>query len=252
MRNHEIGSDRAKPMAFLSLNNVSKWFGGNHALRDVTFTIEDDAVIALTGGNGSGKSTLLKVIAGVLKPEAGRMLWEGMRWEFANPRATRRAGIDMVFQDSSLCPDCSVLENLFLGRESTSILGMLRRRAMASTAKTVLADFGSMPEDLAVKVSELSGGQQKAVAIARALLANPRLLLLDEPTAALGVRQQELILSTVLRLRDQGTRVLYCTHSPDEVLKVCDRILVMDRGKLVEDRRLNGLGRLELLSLMSN
>jgi ABC-type sugar transport system ATPase subunit len=237
--------------ALLSVQALEKSFGHTVAISGVSFDIYADTVVALAGGNASGKTTLLKVIAGAITPDAGHVEWEGNKLQLGNPYRTRLAGIEMVFQDNALCPDCSVLENLFLGREHSSALGFLAIRKMQRLAREMVERYGFPIPSLDVTPSQLSGGQQKAVAIGRALLSTPRLLLLDEPTAALGVREQNTVLRTLAELKTAGVGILFCTHSPDEILSVADRLLVMKRGKLSHDTNPKNVSRADLTALMS-
>jgi ABC-type sugar transport system ATPase subunit len=156
----------------------------------------------------------------------------------------------MVFQDCALCPECSVWENLYLGREIVSIWGFLAIRKMKDRARQMIAHYDLPIPDMDIKVRELSGGQQKAVAIGRALLSAPRLLILDEPTAALGVREQETVLRVIRELRSRGTGIIFCTHAPDEILSVAERILVLNRGRLAHDLKIAGMSRPQVQNLM--
>jgi simple sugar transport system ATP-binding protein len=235
----------------LRVEALAKAFGSTIAIAEVSFAISTGEVVALTGGNGSGKSTLLKIIAGAISPDAGLMSWGGQALAAGNPHKTRLEGIEMVFQDLALCPECSVLENLFLGREQVSKLGFLQRKNMKRLAEDMIKRYELPIPSLNVTPMQLSGGQQKAVAIGRALLTKPRLLLLDEPTAGLGVKEQQTILRTLGELRTGGVAIIICTHSPDEVLSTADRVLILRRGELVFDGSLTNMSRADLAVLMS-
>jgi ABC-type sugar transport system ATPase subunit len=235
----------------LAVDSLVKSFGNTVAVDGVSFVLSKNEVVALAGGNGSGKTTLLKMIAGAIVPDNGQVEWDGQKLIPGNPHRRRLLGIEMVFQDGALCPDCSVLENLFLGREKLSRLGFLAKRDMRELAKTLIASYNFFIPSLDATPKQLSGGQQKAVSIGRALLSRPRLLLLDEPTAALGVKEQETILRTLSELKSAGVCIVFCTHSPDEILSVADRLLVLRRGGLVHDHGLQGISKPELAILMS-
>jgi ABC-type sugar transport system ATPase subunit len=181
----------------LAVKSLSRVFGQTVAVAGVTFETSTSEVVALAGGNGSGKTTLLKMIAGALLPDGGYVEWSGHRLTAGNPHKTRLEGIEMVFQDGALCPDRSVLENLFLGRERLARFGFLASGDMRRLAIDMIERSGFRIPGLDITPKQLSGGQQKAIAIGRALLSRPRLLLLDEPTAALGVKEPETTLRTI-------------------------------------------------------
>lgn len=231
--------------------NLAKAFGRTVAITGVSFDLATGTVVALLGGNGSGKSTLLKMISGAIAPDSGQVEWAGRPLAAGQPHGARRAGIEMVFQDGALCGDCTVLENLFLGREPLTRLGFLRMGEMKRLAREVVEHYELPIPNLAVTAGHLSGGQQKAVAIGRALLSRPRLLLLDEPTAALGVKEQAVVLKVIGDLAASGVGILFCTHSPEETLAIAERALVLRRGELVRDQPLEGLSKGEVALLMS-
>ena len=235
----------------LSAVSLSKSFGSTLAVSGITVTISSNEVVALAGGNGSGKTTLLKMIAGTLIPDSGYLALDGRRLTPGNPHSRRLEGIEMVYQDCALCPDCSVLENLFLGREIITKLGFLNLTDMRHQARAMIAHYGFAIPNLRIATKYLSGGQQKAVAIGRSLLSGPRVLLLDEPTASLGVKEQDTILGTLGELRSSGG-VVFCTHSPRDILAVADRVLVLRVGELVHDRSLQGVSETELAIMMSS
>ncbi len=235
----------------LTVDNIVKRFGETAAVGGVSFSIASTDVVALAGGNGSGKTTLLRIIAGALMPDSGSVIWEGQPLRCGNSRDTRNRGIEMVFQDCALCPDATVVDNLFLGREPISALGFLKLRQMQDEAQQMIERYHLPIPSLTTQTRYLSGGQQKAVAIGRALLSKPRLLLLDEPTAALGVKEQKIILNTLIELRSAGVGIILCTHSPDEILLVAQRVLALRRGELVHNKPIGELSRNELALVMS-
>lgn len=239
-----------RPTTF-EISGISKSYGTTQAVASVTFSGSSAESIALTGGNGSGKSTLLKVLVGSLLPDSGSFVFNGVTLGDGKPRRAKDAGIELVFQDSGHCPIASVLENLFLGRELHGAFGFVNLRQMRNQAVEIIQRLGLPLHDLDAQVKDLSGGQQKAVAICRAVLSKPRLLLLDEATANLGVHEQEMAMNAFAQLKTDGIGFIFCTHSPDEVLAFADRILVMRYGKLSEDRPVKGLTRPELAVMMS-
>lgn len=225
-------------MNALELRNISKHFGAIEALRDVSLALAPGEVVGLMGDNGAGKSTLVKVIAGNFAPSAGEVLIGDKRAEFHKPRDAQRAGIEVVYQDLAICNNLSAASNVFLGREPTWQFGpfrivdygRMRRRAAELFARL---KSETRPRDL---VQRMSGGQRQAVAIARALLTDARIVLMDEPTAAISVRQVAEVLNLIRNLRDHGIAVLLISHRMPDVFDVADRIAVLRRGQLVANK----------------
>ncbi len=223
----------------LRCRGIGKRFGGVRALEDVSFDLDGGEVLALAGDNGAGKSTLIKIISGVYHPDEGEILFDGTRMEFDNPRAARDAGIETIYQDLALADNLDVGANVFLGREpETRFLGLLPRvdrRRMREAAHEVLEtlEIDIPPSKLTEPVRNLSGGQRQAVAIGRAIFWKARLLIMDEPTAALGVPEQRKVRELVHRLRGQGVAVIYISHNLQDIMAVADRILVLRRGRKV-------------------
>jgi simple sugar transport system ATP-binding protein len=225
-------------MAILELRGVSKSFGAIQALSDVSFTIEAGEVVGLMGDNGAGKSTLVKIIAGNFPPTAGQLLIGGVVREFRSPRDAQREGIEIVYQDLALCDNLTAAANVFLGRELVRrVVGfaVLDHRAMIARAAKVFAELKSetRPRDL---VRRMSGGQRQAVAIARTRLTDPKIVLMDEPTAAISVRQVAEVLDLIRRLRDHGIAVILISHRMPDVFAVSDRVVILRRGRLVADK----------------
>ncbi len=223
----------------LRCRGIGKRFGGVRALEDVSFDLDGGEVLALAGDNGAGKSTLIKIISGVYHPDEGEILFDGERIAFDNPRAARDAGIETIYQDLALADNLDVGANVFLGREpATRLLGLLPRvdrRRMREAAHEVLEtlEIDIPPSKLTEPVRNLSGGQRQAVAIGRAIFWKARLLIMDEPTAALGVPEQRKVRELVHRLRGQGVAVIYISHNLQDIMAVADRILVLRRGRKV-------------------
>ena len=225
-------------MAVLQLRNVSKNFGAIKALTDVDLALEPGEVLGLMGDNGAGKSTLVKIIAGNFPPSAGEIVLNGDPVHFHKPVEARRKGIEIVYQDLALCDNLSAAANVFLGRELVWRFGpfnLLDYRAMYARAGVLFAELKSetRPRDL---VRRMSGGQRQAVAIARTRLSDGRIILMDEPTAAISVRQVAEVLDLIRRLRDQGIAVVLISHRMPDVFEVADRVLVLRRGRKVAEK----------------
>jgi ABC-type sugar transport system ATPase subunit len=235
----------------LSVKGLTKAFEELEAVKNVSFTFSNKEVVALAGGNGSGKSTLLKMIAGTLQQDLGSVKFNERILSPGNISEARKCGIQMVFQDGSLCPDANVVENMFLGNEIKSALGFLKTTKMKEKTLALIEQYQLPIPNLNAKAFEMSGGQRKSVAIGRALLSEPQFLLLDEPTAALGVKEQQMVVRMVKELNHNEVGVLICTHSPEEVLNVASRVIILRSGKMVIDRSTNGLTKAELAILMS-
>ena len=216
----------------LSLRGVNKSFGPVHVLKDVNFDIAAGKVTALVGDNGAGKSTLIKCIAGIYTPETGDFLFEGNKVDIHGPRDATGLGIEIVYQDLALCDNLDIVHNMFLGREQkrgpvlneTSMEALARKTLDGLSVRTV--------KSIRQTVSSLSGGQRQTVAIARAVLWNSKVVILDEPTAALGVAQTEQVLQLVRRLADAGKAVIIISHNLQDVFTVADRIYVLYLGKM--------------------
>ncbi|MDT1062257.1 ATP-binding cassette domain-containing protein [Paracoccus sp. CPCC 101403] len=224
-------------MARLRLTDIAKHFGAIQALGGVSLDLEEGQVLGLMGDNGAGKSTLVKIIAGNFGPTHGNIEMDGIPCAFHHPRDAQRAGIEVVYQDLALCNNLTAASNVFLGRELMRHVGPVRiidYPAMFRRSAQLFAQLKSetRPRDL---VRRMSGGQRQAVAIARTLLAEPKVVLMDEPTAAISVRQVAEVLDLIRRLRDRGIAVMLISHRMPDVFAVCDRIAVLRRGKKVAD-----------------
>jgi D-xylose transport system ATP-binding protein len=213
----------------LSLRNISKHFGAVSALTDIELDVYAGEVVALVGDNGAGKSTLIKVLAGVHQPSSGTITFDGKEVTLANPAAALDLGIATVFQDLALCENLDVVANIFLGRELSPM--RLDEVSMEMRAWTLLNELSARIPDVRDVVASLSGGQRQTVAIARSLLLDPKLIMLDEPTAALGVAQTAEVLNLIERVRDRGHAVIIISHNMEDVRAVADRIVVLRLGK---------------------
>jgi D-xylose transport system ATP-binding protein len=214
----------------LALRGVSKRFGAVQALTDVELEVSAGEVVALVGDNGAGKSTLVKVIAGVGPPDEGEIVWEGRRVSVPSPGAAQQLGIATVYQDLALCDNLDVVANLYLGREINQ-LGVLDEVAMEKRSRDLLETLSIKIPSVRIPVASLSGGQRQTVAIARSLLLEPKVILLDEPTAALGVAQTAEVLDLIERVRAKGLGVVMISHNMEDVRAVADRIVVLRLGR---------------------
>jgi simple sugar transport system ATP-binding protein len=225
-------------MALLQVNTVSKSFGAIHALTDVSFSLDAGEVVGFMGDNGAGKSTMVKLIAGNFPPTDGEVVVDGQVCHFHKPIEARAKGIEVVYQDLALADNLTAAQNVFLGREINKGVWpfqILDKEAMIKRAAELFSELKSetRPRDL---VKKMSGGQRQAVAIARTRLSNAKLVLMDEPTAAISVRQVAEVLELIRRLKAQGVAIMLISHRMPDVFAVCDRIMVLRRGSLVADK----------------
>jgi len=223
----------------LSVRDISKRFDAVQALDRVGLDLAAGEVLALVGDNGAGKSTLIKVIAGVVDADSGSVTFNGQPARIARPHDAQALGIATVYQDLALCENLNVVANLFLGTERQRF-ALLRQISMERTARELLRSLNVRIPDVRVPVSMLSGGQRQSVAIARALLGEPRVVILDEPTAALGVEQTAQVLAVIRRLRQRGLAVLLISHNLVDVWAVSDRISVLRLGRNAGEFRTAG------------
>lgn len=221
--------------ALLSLDNVAKHFSGINILKDISLAFAAGTVTAIVGDNGAGKSTLLKIMSGALLPSSGMVTLNGANIIALNVDARRMAGIEMVYQDLALAPQQNVMANMYAGRELLGDLGRLNRRAMRDGAVKHLQELGIDIPNLDLPVGMLSGGQRQALAIARAAMFSPKVLLLDEPTAALAVREVERVLDLIRRQKAAGRAVVVVSHRLNDVFAVADRIVVLKQGRVISD-----------------
>ena len=227
-------------MTILELRNVNKYFGGLHALKHIDLSIEEGSIIGLVGDNAAGKSTLVKSITGAVAPDTGRIVFQGSDLRYGDPYSTRQFGIEMIYQHLNLCLQFDVTANIFLGRElRISLKGMqlpfLAHHLMARRAQSVI-DRLNAEISVNTMTGVLSGGQQQTVAIARAILFTPKLLIMDEPTAALGVREVLCVLQVIHRLKAEGMTIILISHRLADIFEVADRIVFMRRGEIRADK----------------
>jgi D-xylose transport system ATP-binding protein len=216
----------------LELRGVSKAFGSVQALTDVDFEVRHGEVMALVGDNGAGKSTLIKCIAGIHPMDEGTMLYDGEQVVIHNPKDAARLGIEVVYQDLALCDNLDVVQNMYLGRETHDRLQRLKEAPMEAKANETLAGLRvTTIKSIRQPVATLSGGQRQSVAVARAVMWDSRLVILDEPTAALGVAQTEQVLELVNRLAEQGLSVVLISHNLHDIFETATRITVLRLGR---------------------
>ena len=234
----------------LSLAGVNKRFGAVQALTDVHLEVSAGEVVALVGDNGAGKSTLVKVIAGVYQPDEGEISLSGGKVHVGNPRQAQNLGIATVFQDLALCDNLDVVANLFLGQEH--LAGpLLDEVGMETEAWRLLRSLSAKIPSVRIPIASLSGGQRQTVAIARSLVGDPKVVMLDEPTAALGVAQTAEVLNLVERLRDQGRAVILISHNMADVQAVADRIVVLRLGRNAAEFRVEDASTEQLVAAIT-
>ena len=246
-----------RPLAhtpLLDLIDIRKSFGAIEALRGVSFAVAAGEIVALLGDNGAGKSTLVKIIAGELRPNAGRIVYDGVERRFDSPADAKAAGIETVYQDLSLCTNLDVVANFFMGRELTrSVLGVpvLRDRAMEAETRRALEAGGTHIPSMRVTVEHLSGGQRQAIELNRFVHWGGKLVLLDEPFAALGVEQTRRGLETVDRVRSRGIGIILITHVMAQAFAVADRLVVLRHGVVAGDLRTEATSPDEVVRLIT-
>jgi simple sugar transport system ATP-binding protein len=240
----------------LDVRSLSKRFGAVQAVRNVSFSMKPGEVLGLVGDNGAGKSTIVNLIAGTLTPDSGRIFVDARELKYGDPAASHAAGIETVYQFLNIIPSLDIAENVYLGREIrrgglAGRLGWVDPGRMRREASTALAEAGFTLPPATRKVANLSGGQRQAVAVARSLLWGSRVALLDESTAALGVKQQRIVLNFVESLRSRGVAVLYISLNLPQVIGIADRILVLRLGQLVYETRATDTNRAELVGMLT-
>jgi simple sugar transport system ATP-binding protein len=224
------------PAALLEARGLTKYFGSVNALEDISLAVHAGEVTCVLGDNGAGKSTLIKILSGVHAPDKGSLLLEGQEVRFSGPREARALGIATVFQDLATIPLMSVWRNFFLGNEPTRGRGALRRldiRRAQTIMREEMAKMGIDVRDPNQTVGTLSGGERQAVSIARAVYFGAKVLILDEPTSALGVKQSGIVLKYIIQARSQGKGVIFITHNPHHAFPVGDRFVLLKRGRLM-------------------
>jgi ABC-type sugar transport system ATPase subunit len=220
----------------LRVEHISKSYGAVTALTDVNLRLGKGEVLGLIGDNGAGKSTLLKILCGFQPPSSGQILLEGQEIRFKSVDHARSLGIDAVYQDLALVPQLTVFQNMYLNREKTRG-PLLNSRAMRREAQDHLDEIGVRIPSINATVAQLSGGQRQAIAVARSVFSNPKILLLDEPLAAMGVKEGSIILDLITRLKAQGVSIIIIAHNYGQVIEVCDRVNLIQGGQITFDKR---------------
>ncbi|MBZ9997767.1 ATP-binding cassette domain-containing protein [Mesorhizobium sp. BH1-1-4] len=240
--------------ALLEVRNLSKHFGAVRALSDFSMAVRPGEVVALAGDNGAGKSTLIKAISGVFQPTGGEILLRGQPVAFATPQEAREKGIETIYQDLALADNLSIGANIFLGREpmrkAFGFLPVLDRKAMADAARETMKRLDFHVSRMNAPVSNFSGGQRQAVAIGRAVYWDAQILIMDEPTAALGVPEQRKVISLIHQLKAQGRGVIFISHNLQDIFAVSDRIVVLRRGVQAGERKISETNHDEVVKLM--
>jgi D-xylose transport system ATP-binding protein len=242
----------AQQTPILQLKNISKRFGAVQALDGVDFEVFPGEVVALVGDNGAGKSTLIKVIAGIYHPDTGEIVFDSQPVVITGPRDVAKLGIATVYQDLALCDNLDVVANLFLGREEESpVPPVLKEEDMERRAVEVLKSLSVKLPHVRTPIAALSGGQRQSVAVSRSVMWAAKVVLLDEPTAALGVAQTKQVLALIRRLKEQGLGVVVISHNLADVFEVCDRIVVLRLGKRIGDFRVADATREQVVSAIT-
>jgi simple sugar transport system ATP-binding protein len=250
----ETTTAAAPGTTLLEVRNVSKYFGNVVALKDISVGVSSGEVTCVLGDNGAGKSTFIKILSGVHQHSEGELLVEGEPTHFNSPREAKERGIATVFQDLATVPLMSIWRNFFLGSEPTNGSGPLQRidiKAAKRIMREELRKMGIDVRDPDQPVGTLSGGERQAVSIARAVYFGAKVLILDEPTSALGVKQSGVVLRYVAQARDRGLGVIFITHNPNHAYPVGDRFVILNRGRLMGDWRKKEITRDELIRNMS-
>jgi ABC-type sugar transport system ATPase subunit len=237
--------------SLLSLHGISKHFGPVQALVDVTFDVPAGQVTALIGDNGAGKSVLIKCISGIHSPDGGEFVWEGKPVQVRNPVDASSLGIETVHQDLALCNNLDIVQNMFLGRERARYFALDEEDMEKAAAETLAGLAVTTVRSIRQPVASLSGGQRQSVAIAKAVLWNSKLVIMDEPTAALGVAQTAMVLALVRRLADRGLAVVLVSHNMNDVFEVADRVVVLRLGRIVAVKPAAELDRQIVVDLMT-
>ncbi len=246
-------SESAAPH-LLEADHISKYYGNVVALKDVSMHVNASEVTCILGDNGAGKSSFIKILSGVHQQDEGRLIVDGEAVRFSSPRDARARGIATVYQDLAMVPLMSVWRNFFLGAEpshGSGPLAWLDATTAKRTARSELSEMGIDIRDPDQPVGTLSGGERQSVAIARAVYFGARVLILDEPTSALGVKQAGVVLKYILQARDRGVAVIFITHNPHHAFPVGDRFVILNRGQSLGNFAKSEIDRQELISLMA-
>lgn len=234
----------------LEMRNISINFGGIKAVDDVSIDVMPGEVVGLLGHNGAGKSTLIKILAGAYKKDSGDIYVEGKKVEINNPRDARKYNIETIYQTLALSDNLDAASNLFLGREITTAFGLVDDTKMEAESRKIMARLNPNFKRFSEPVRSLSGGQRQSVAIARAVYFNARILIMDEPTAALGVHETAMVADLIKELKAQGLGIFLISHDTREMMDLCDRVSVMKNGQLVSTERVEDVTEDDVLSMI--
>jgi len=234
----------------VEMRDIRVSFGGIHAVDHVTVDLYPGEVVGLLGHNGAGKSTLIKVLSGAYQADSGEIVINGERAEIANPRDARRYNIETIYQTLALADNLNAAQNLFLGRELTTGAGFVDDDAMEAETRKIMKRLNPNFEKFAAPVRALSGGQRQSVAIARAVYFNARILIMDEPTAALGVKETQMVAELIAQLKAEGLGIFLISHDIHDVMALCDRVSVMKNGKLVGTVRVEDVTEDDILGMI--
>jgi simple sugar transport system ATP-binding protein len=219
----------------VEMKGIHKWFGTVYALRGVDFTVKHNEIVGLVGDNGAGKSTLIKILSGFHLPDRGEIWFEGKKARISNPKDAKALGIETVYQEQALAPHVSISRNVFMGREPVKALGFLDRRLMAAESLNALSKIGLKLRSPDAIVETLSGGQRQGVAIARVLYFKAKLVILDEPTIALSVKESQQVMEFMLQLKAEGLSVVFITHNMYHAYQIAERFVIISHGRSQAD-----------------
>jgi len=234
----------------LEMRNISIHFGGIKAVDDVSIDVMPGEVVGLLGHNGAGKSTLIKILSGAYKKDAGEIFVDGKKVEIHSPIDAREHNIETIYQTLALSDNLDAASNLFLGREITTKFGLVDDTAMEAESRKIMARLNPNFQRFSEPVRSLSGGQRQSVAIARAVYFNARILIMDEPTAALGVHETAMVADLIKELKAQGLGIFLISHDTREMMELCDRVSVMKNGKLIGTERVEDVTEDDILSMI--
>ena len=234
----------------LEMRNISIHFGGIKAVDDVSIDVMPGEVVGLLGHNGAGKSTLIKILSGAYKKDAGEIFIDGKKVEINSPRDARDQNIETIYQTLALSDNLDAASNLFLGREIVTRFGLVDDTAMEAETRKIMARLNPNFKRFSEPVRSLSGGQRQSVAIARAVYFNARILIMDEPTAALGVHETAMVADLIKELKNQGLGIFLISHDTREMMDLCDRVSVMKNGQLIGTERVEDVTEDDILSMI--
>lgn len=235
MTRNSLPNSRKKSL--VKVVNMHKWFGKVHALRGVDFEVNHSEVVGLVGDNGAGKSTLIKVLSGFHSVDKGEIYFEGERVNITSPRQARKLGIETVYQEQALAPNMSISRNIFMGREPITRLGFLNKKTMGNGSVEALESIELHLRSSDTLIAMLSGGERQGVAIARALHFKAKLVILDEPTIALSIKEAQQVLEFIKQLKNERIATIFITHNLYHVFPVAERFVILNRGERVADVR---------------